>query len=85
MILTWDKAKRDANLAKHGLDFASLDAGFFARAVIGPVRAPRSFAVGTMPSGEIVTVIWAPLGTEAVAIISMRRSNRKERSFLDGS
>ena len=82
MVITFDNAKRLANLAKHGLDFAALTVEFFEGAVIGEARAPRVVAIGRLPSGEVVTVIFARLGTEALSVISMRRSNRKERNRL---
>ncbi|HXE26320.1 MAG TPA: hypothetical protein VN637_15670 [Roseiarcus sp.] len=34
--------------------------------------------------GRVIVVIFAPLGSESVSIISMRRANRKERNFLHG-
>jgi uncharacterized DUF497 family protein len=33
-------------------------------------------------SGVILSVIFGPLGTEAVSVISMRRASRKERKVL---
>ena len=83
MIITWDNAKRLTNLAKHRLDFASLDSDFFANAVIGPARPPRYVAIGRLAGGRVVTVIFAPLGGEALSIVSLRPASRKERSRLD--
>jgi uncharacterized DUF497 family protein len=84
MVITWDNAKRLANLAKHGLDFASLDVEFFANALVGPARSPRFVAIGRRPDGVVVTVIFARLGTEALSVISMRRASQKERNRLNG-
>ena len=38
MRIVWDEAKRLTNLAKHGLDFADLDTGFFSEAALGRNR-----------------------------------------------
>jgi uncharacterized DUF497 family protein len=83
VILTWDNAKRLANLDKHGLDFADLELEFLVNSVVAPVRDRRFKAIGSM-RGRVIVVIFAPLGSESVSIISMRRANRKERNFLHG-
>lgn len=84
MIVTWDNAKRLANLDKHGLDFADLELEFFMNSVVAPVRERRFKAIGSMHNGQVIVVIFAPLGTESVSVISMRAANRKERSLLHG-
>jgi hypothetical protein len=84
VIVTWDNAKRLANLDKHGLDFADLELEFFVNSVVAPVRDRRFKAIGSMRYGRVIVVIFAPLGTESVSVISMRPANRKERSLLHG-
>ena len=84
MIVTWDSAKRLANLDKHGLDFADLELEFFLNSVVAPVRDRRFKAIGSTRGGRVIVVIFAPLGTESVSVISMRPANRKERSLLHG-
>ena len=44
-------------------------------------RQGRFKAIGWL-DGAPTTVIFAPLGTEALAVISMRRASRKERTLL---
>lgn len=80
-MITWDEPKRLANIDKHGLDFAELSAGFFLEAAITPARKGRYKAVGFV-NGKMVAVIFAPLGTEAVSVISMRPTKKQERRFL---
>jgi uncharacterized protein len=80
VIIVWDELKREANLAKHGIDFAHIDLEFFARAQIGVAKSGRYFAVGEL--NGIIVVIFASLGTEAFSIVSARPANRKERSML---
>jgi uncharacterized protein len=82
MIIVWDEPKRLQNLAKHGLDFAELDEGFFLDAIVGPAKWGRAIAIGELNERLIVAVVHMPLGREAVSIISMRPASRRERSVL---
>ncbi len=79
MHIVYDEAKRRSNIDKHGLDFADLTREFFAAATLGPAKGGRSLAVGRLGSGSVLAVVFAPLGREAISIISMRRASRKER------
>jgi uncharacterized protein len=78
MIITWDHAKRLANLDKHGLDFAELDLDFFFNSLIVPARKRR------WRPGLMIAVVFAPLGSEAISVVSMRFASRSERSMLHG-
>ena len=80
--IVWDEIKRRTNLAKHGMDFADLDPDFFAEALLIRSREGRFIAVGEFKGVLIVTVVFRPLGQEAVSIISMRPASRKERKLL---
>ena len=80
MLFEWDENKRQANLAKHHVDFPD------ARRVFdGPVfekvdsrrGEDRVFAIGLMEGIEIV-VVYVMRG-EGRRIISARRANRDER------
>ncbi len=78
MKIVWDEPKRLANLAKHGLDFADLNSDFFSEAAVGSTGKGRFVAVGEW-AGIVITVIFRPLGAEAISVISMRPASRKER------
>ena len=80
MKIVWDEIKRQTNLAKHGMDFADLDLGFFAGAFIAPSIDGRFVAVGAC-KGDVVAVVFRPMGREAISVISTRRASRKERSL----
>jgi uncharacterized protein len=82
VIITWDNAKRLANLDKHGLDFADLELEFFLDSLVVPVREGRFKAIGPLRGTSVIVVVFAPLGTEAVSVVSMRRASRNERSLL---
>jgi len=84
---TWDEVKRTANFEKHGFDFEDVIFFGWADARIAPARPSRyggrrMLAIGYF-GGEKVAVIYAPLGTEAISIISFRPAGRKERRWLD--
>ena len=85
MIIVWDEPKRAANLLKHGLDFARFESGFdIARAVriqAAPSRNGRERfgLVGWLDDAIVVVTIVSPLGTEAMASVSMRHASNAER------
>ncbi len=84
MRIVWDEPKRRLNLAKHGLDFADLEGAFeftaalMVRARRGSLGQLRLKAVGAFRD-QVVTVVFAPLGTEAISIIASGRRAREER------
>jgi uncharacterized protein len=81
MRIVWDEPKRLANLDKHGMDFTRLTLGFFEGALVYQGNAGRFVAIGKLSAGA-VTVIFRPLGTEAISLISMRPASAKERNLL---
>ena len=82
MKIVWDEIKRQANIEKHGLDFALLSQDFFLDAIIRPVKLGRYSAMGRLNDGTI-TVIFLRLGVEGLSVISMRPASRKERKELE--
>ena len=80
MKLVWDEPKRQRNIAKHGLDFAVLTSEFFENARIENAKSGRFLAVGEFEGVTIIAVVFRPLGSEALSIISMRRANKDERN-----
>jgi uncharacterized DUF497 family protein len=82
MKIVWDEPKREANIAKHGLDFASLTVAFFEAAHVEAARRNRFLAIGEIEGTAVVVVVFRPLGSEALSVISMRRANKNERSLL---
>ena len=88
MKIVWDEVKRRTNLQKRGLDFADLEDGFdwddvlLAPAHPGSDGRQRMMAVAMM-DGRLMTVIFAPLGTEAISIVTMRRASLNERRYYE--
>lgn len=91
MLFTYDEPKRQANLTKHGFDFAEFEEAFdFDRYVsrqTKPSRTGRSRfkLIGTWYGETVVVVIVSPLGTEAVSLVSIRRAAAIERALYDRS
>lgn len=82
MRIVWDEPKRIENMGNHeGLDFADLTPDFFFGATVTSAKRNRYMAVGPFRD-TILSVVFAPLDTEAVSVISMRRASRKERRLL---
>ncbi len=84
MKIVWDESKRATNASNHGIDFADVRDHFdFAAAAIlaahpAANRRARFKAVGRL-DGDLVTVVFSPLGSEAISLISVRRASRRER------
>lgn len=81
MKIIWDEPKRQTNLTKHRLDFAELNVEFFEQATIYPAKLGRSIAVGELDGQMIVAVVFKPVGSEALSVISMRPASTKERNL----
>lgn len=79
MRITWDETKRRTNLTKHGFDFADLSMEFFSSSKIYAAKGERFKAVGEWNGLIIVAVVFRPLGSEAISVISMRPASTKER------
>ena len=82
--VVWDERKRQINLREHRLDFADIRDGFdFSRAVVRPTYPgrdgrPRFKAIGPL-GNSLVALVFSPLGTDGISLISMRRAGRAER------
>ena len=84
---SWSEKKRQANLAKHGIDFKDVAAAF-AGPSIDIYDAEHSESEERWRrllwlNGEVVVVVYAEFG-EAVRLISARPGNREETQvYLD--
>ena len=83
MIIVWDEPKRLANLDKHGLDFAALTLDFFLGSLVVAARSPRFKAIGVLGPDAAVVVVFAPLGAEAISVVSMRAASARERRLFN--
>ena len=84
MRFVWDERKRTTNVATHGLDFADAEDGFdWSDALVvksyGAQGRSRFAATGFL-NEDLVTLVFSPLGSEAISLISLRPASRKERA-----
>lgn len=84
---SWDDAKRDSNLAKHGYDFADMAEVFDGRFVVTrhderlDYGEPRYNMLARF-HGRIVNVTFTPRAGRA-HLISVRPASREERKVFD--
>jgi uncharacterized DUF497 family protein len=81
MAFEWDEAKRRANLAKHGLDFADVEEFDWDDPVTYPDIRKNYDEERFMALAEIrgrVHSVTFTIRPRAVRIISFRKANRKE-------
>jgi uncharacterized DUF497 family protein len=88
MEIVWDESKRLTNSETHGLDFIDArDRFVFEEAMIistyhGEDGRPRFIAIGPL-DGRLVTIVFSPLGSEALSLVSLRPTSRKERKAYE--
>ncbi|KNY24155.1 BrnT family toxin [Methylobacterium sp. ARG-1] len=88
MRVVWDVPRRASDRAKHGMDFADARDRFpFEDSVVvpfhpGPDGRPFFVAIGLLDGCLVATVI-APLGTEALSLVSLRPASRRERRIYE--
>ena len=88
MNFTWNDAKRQANLEKHGLDFAGASRVFAGHTLTRPdTRFPygesRFSTVGLL--GVEVVLIAHTEAADTIHVISMRKAARHEREYYFAS
>ena len=84
MQVEWDEAKRHANVAKHGLDFARARLLSDGRPVVSYRSSyppeERWLTTGGIDD-RLYTVVWTPRG-DAIRLISARRArDAEERAY----
>ena len=82
MKINYDGPKRLSNIERHGLDFAELTIDFFIACKVEETRAGRFKAVGDFQGRSIIAVVFRPLGSEALSVISMLQASKAERTAL---
>jgi uncharacterized DUF497 family protein len=85
MKIVWDEPKRQANIVTHGLDLADAESFDWETAIVIPGHAGkdgrlRFRAIGWL-GDELVTLVFSPLGAEAISVISLRPASRAERTL----
>ena len=85
-MIEFDPAKAEANLAKHGIDFADAETVLYdPRAYTTSNVAhgeERHITTGMDALGRIITVVWTKRG-ENLRLISARAARRKEKEHYE--
>lgn len=81
MTYEWDENKRDANIAKHGVDFTEVEGFDWSSAFIEPdarknYGEPRHIALGPI-NGRLHVMVFTTRSS-AIRIIGLRKANPRE-------
>jgi uncharacterized DUF497 family protein len=83
-MLTWDEAKRKANIQKHGIDFMGAEVIFdqpmVTREDDREAYGEQRFQSLALLNGRVVVVIWTERGNDA-QVISIRKAKRHEQKI----
>ncbi|MEX1034666.1 MAG: BrnT family toxin [Sneathiella sp.] len=82
----WDEAKRDGNLAKHGVDFTKagkfdFETSFTREDIRDAYGEQRYVSIGLI-DGRPYVMVWCYRGSK-VRVISLRKANKKERASYE--
>jgi uncharacterized DUF497 family protein len=82
--ITYDQAKRSANLAKHGLDFEDAAEVFAGLTLTLPDErqdyGEDRYQTYGLLGERLVMVVWTPRGGEDRHVFSMRKCNDREQA-----
>jgi len=81
----WDEAKREANIAKHGIDFLDVPEMFGNPMLVGAdtrkdYGEPRKIGFGFI-RGRLMVVAFTEREPDSIRIISARKANRREETY----
>jgi uncharacterized protein len=87
MRLEWDEAKNQANIRKHGFDFADAEEMFRGPLLVRPdtrqdYGEDRWIGIG-MIGGQVAFVAFAERPRDTIRIISLRKADHEERREYD--
>jgi uncharacterized DUF497 family protein len=80
----WDEAKREANIAKHGIDFRDVPEMFTSLMLVGTdsrkdYGETRKIGFGFI-CGRLIVVAFTERNPDVIRIISARKANRREKA-----
>jgi len=86
MRYEWDEAKREANLAKHDVDFKAASNFLWPQSVTIPDRRKdyreKRFVSLAPIHGRLHVMVWTPRN-EGIRIIGLRKANRREEMYYE--
>ena len=89
MTFTWDPAKAEANLKKHGVDFREAATVFGdAFSISFPdgdhsMGERRFLIIGMSLLGRVLVVSYTEVNAETIRVVSARPATRHERTFYE--
>ena len=89
MTFTWDPAKAEANLKKHGVDFREAATVFDDPWSVAFPDADHSWGerrfliIGASARGRVLVVTYAEVNVHLIRIISARAATSAERRFYE--
>ncbi|ABS13346.1 conserved hypothetical protein [Brucella anthropi ATCC 49188] len=75
----WIRAKWKTG--SNSIETQHLHLEFFLSAKVFPTKADRLMAIGEFNGQIIIVVVFKPIGSEALSVISMRPASQKERKL----
>ncbi|MFO0697836.1 MAG: BrnT family toxin [Nitrospira sp.] len=80
----WDEVKRDANIAKHGINFRDVPKIFTSLMLVGTdsrkdYGETRKIGFGFI-CGRLIVVAFTERNPDVIRIISARKANRREKA-----
>jgi uncharacterized DUF497 family protein len=83
MQFEWDEAKNEANIQRHGIDFADVPSLFLAPMLTDSddridYGEDRWISIGILVRG-ITVIVWTERAGDVIRIISARKANKDER------
>ncbi|MDN5940702.1 MAG: BrnT family toxin [Nitrospira sp.] len=81
----WDETKREANIAKHGIDFSDVSEMFSSLMLVGPdsrkdYGETRKIGFGLI-RGRLMVVAFTGREPNSIRIISARKANKREEAY----
>jgi uncharacterized protein len=84
MRFEWDEVKNQANIRKHGLDFADAEEMFSGPLLVRPdtredYGEERWIGIGTSARGTLAFVVFSEPVEDVIRVISLRKAKHVER------
>ncbi|MEW5940207.1 MAG: BrnT family toxin [Chloroflexota bacterium] len=84
MKLIWDRRKNEANIEKHGLDFADAYKVFESPMMVGlderkEYGEDRWIGIGLLESARVVVIVFTEPEEDTIRVISFRKATTEER------
>jgi uncharacterized DUF497 family protein len=84
MKLIWDRSKNEANIEKHGLDFADVYKVFESPMMVGlderkEYGEDRWIGIGLLDNTRVVVIVFTEPEEDTIRVVSFRKATTDER------